>query len=238
MTGKRFIYGPKVRSIKATVVSPAPVTLAEAYEAFLSILEANGMTVIPHGRFLKIVDSGGVVSQATPVYDRGEPVPRRSLSTRLTAWYVGRTATCCRSSRARATSACTRPTAPDHDDTATTSDMIRIVEEIDVGGAGQRMWIEPVHHGSATDMAKRINELFELQQGGQAGAAGGAAGAGTGGLSKVVADDQTNSLVVVGTEDSYMKLLELMKRLDNQPTEEGKVHVMPLQHASPDRPTC
>ena len=75
MTGKRFIYGPKVRQIKATVVSPAPVTLAEAYEAFLSILEANGMTVIPHGRFLKIVDSGGIVNQATPVYSRGEPVP-------------------------------------------------------------------------------------------------------------------------------------------------------------------
>ena len=59
LTGKRFIYGAKVRQIKATVVSPEPVTLDEAYQAFLSILEANGMTVIPHGRFLKIVDSGG-----------------------------------------------------------------------------------------------------------------------------------------------------------------------------------
>ena len=75
LTGKRFIYGAKVRQIKATVVSPEPVTLAEAYEAFLSILESNGMTVVPHGRFLKIVDSGGVVNQATPVYARGEPVP-------------------------------------------------------------------------------------------------------------------------------------------------------------------
>ncbi len=75
LTGKRFIYGAKVRQIKATVVSPEPVTLAEAYEAFLSILESNGMTVVPHGRFLKIVDSGGVVNQVTPVYARGEPVP-------------------------------------------------------------------------------------------------------------------------------------------------------------------
>ena len=39
LTGKRFIYGAKVRQIKATVVSPEPVTLAEAYQAFLSILE-------------------------------------------------------------------------------------------------------------------------------------------------------------------------------------------------------
>ncbi|MCC6900846.1 MAG: type II secretion system protein GspD, partial [Polyangiaceae bacterium] len=75
MTGRRFIYGPKVRQVKATVVSPEPVTLAEAYEAFLSILEANGMTVVPHGRFLKIIDSAGSVTAPTPVYARGEPVP-------------------------------------------------------------------------------------------------------------------------------------------------------------------
>src|SRR5690606_7391039 len=75
MTGRRFIYGAKVRQIKATVVSPEPVTLDEAYQAFLSILEVNGMTVVPQGRFLKIVDSAGVMTQATPIYSRGAPVP-------------------------------------------------------------------------------------------------------------------------------------------------------------------
>jgi len=75
MTGKRFIYDSKLRQIKATVISPTPVTLAEAYEAFLSILDANGMTVVPHGPFLKIVDTGGVVTKSTPVYARGAPVP-------------------------------------------------------------------------------------------------------------------------------------------------------------------
>jgi general secretion pathway protein D len=72
MTGKRFIYGSKIRQIKATVVSPESVTLEEAYEVFLSILKSNGMSVVPHGRFLKIVDTGGVPSQVTPVYGIGE----------------------------------------------------------------------------------------------------------------------------------------------------------------------
>src|SRR5690348_13129283 len=49
LTGKRFIYGSKVRKVNITVVSPEPVTLAEAYEAFLSILQANGLTVVPEG---------------------------------------------------------------------------------------------------------------------------------------------------------------------------------------------
>jgi general secretion pathway protein D len=232
MTGRRFIYGPKVRQVKATVVSPEPVSLAEAYEAFLSILEANGMTVVPHGRFLKIIDSAGSVTAPTPIYARGEPVPASDR-------YVTRLYRLKNVSADEANALLSKFKSKEADisvygpgqllimtDTGTNiRRMIRILEEIDVGGAGARMWIEPVHYGSAADMAKRINELFELDKG-PGGASGG------GGLSKVVADDQTNSLIVVGTEDSYHKLLELMKRIDTQPAAEGKVHVMPLQHAT------
>jgi len=232
MTGRRFIYGPKVRQVKATVVSPEPVTLAEAYEAFLSILEANGMTVVPHGRFLKIIDSAGSVTAPTPIYARGEPVPASDR-------YVTRLYRLKNVSADEANALLSKFKSKEADisvygpgqllimtDTGTNiRRMIRIIEEIDVGGAGSRMWIEPVHYGSAADMAKRINELFELDKG-QPGGGGG------GGLSKVVADEQTNSLIVVGTDDSYHKLLELMKRIDTQPAAEGKVHVMPLQHAT------
>lgn len=71
LTGKRFIFGGKVRNIKATVFSPQKVTVAEAYQAFLSILEANGLTVVPHGRFYKIVDSPDAKTGA-PVYVAGQ----------------------------------------------------------------------------------------------------------------------------------------------------------------------
>jgi general secretion pathway protein D len=97
--------------------------------------------------------------------------------------------------------------------------MIRILEEIDVGGAGQQMWIEPINYGNATDMAQRINDLFEVGQGTG------------GGLSKVIADDQTNSLVVVGNDEAYGKLLEILKKLDTRSGEAGAAHVLPLQHA-------
>src|SRR5678809_1391275 len=76
-------------------------------------------------------------------------------------------------------------------------------------------------------MAKRLNELFEI---GTAGAAPGTAKTPSG-LSRVVADDASNSLIVVGTEDSYLKMLELLKRLDTEGTDKGHIHVLPLQHA-------
>src|SRR6185436_3647363 len=113
--------------------------------------------------------------------------------------------------------------------------LMRIVEEIDVGGSGQHMWIEPVRNGGAQELAKRVNELFDMGAGGAApapGAAGAAAAAArSGGLSKVIPDEQTNSLIIVGTQDSYERLLEVLNRLDAQSTESGKIHVLRLQHS-------
>jgi general secretion pathway protein D len=230
LTGKRFIYGQKVRQIKVTVVSPTPVTLDEAYEAFLSILQANGMTVVPHGRFYKIVDTGAVVTETTPVYDRAEPVPEtdrfitrlyrlRSTSATEAANLLG---------KFKSKEADISVYEPGSlliltDRGANIQRMVRILEEIDVGGAGSQMWIEPIHYGSAADMAKEFNDIFELNQpGGSKGAPG---------LMKVIADDKTNALVIVGTEDAYTKLLELMKRIDTAPVAAGKIRVIRLQYA-------
>jgi general secretion pathway protein D len=226
MTGRRFIYGAKVRSIKATVVSPEPVTLDEAYQAFLSILEVNGMTVVPQGRFLKIVDSAGVTTQTTPVFDRGAPVP--STDTFVTRLYRTRfvspdeAAPILLKFKSKDGDVSTYPGGNLLIITDTGSNinrMVRILEEIDVGGAGQQMWIEPINHGNANDLATRINDLFEVGQNTKSG------------ISRVVADEPTNSLIIVGNEDSYSKLLQVLKKLDTRPGEAGRVHVLPLQHA-------
>ncbi|HEX2878999.1 MAG TPA: type II secretion system secretin GspD, partial [Polyangiaceae bacterium] len=229
LTGKRFIYGQKVRQIKVTVVSPTEVSLDEAYEAFLAILQANGMTVVPQGRFLKIVDSATVVSDSTPIYSRGAPIPD-------TGAYVTRLYRLKYVPAVEAQKLLTKFKTKEGDVTvyepgqlviitdtgANIQRMVRLVEEIDVGGVSSQMWIEPIHYGGAQDVAKQINDLFQLD---------GKGGGTVGGLSRVVADDLTNSLIVVGTEDSYLRLLELLKRIDTAPAAEGKIHVLSLQHA-------
>lgn len=230
MTGKRFIYGPKIRQIKATVVSPEPVSLEEAYQAFLSILESNGMTVIPQGRFLKIVDSGGIATQTTQIYSRATPVPDTDrFMTRLyrlqhvSAGEVMGVLQKFKTKEGDITAYEPGQLLIITDTGANISRMIRIVEELDVGGAGQQMWIEPVYNGTAEDMAKQVNELFDLGKGD---------GAARAGLSKVFADPQTNAIVVVGQQDAYLRLLELMKRLDVKADATGRVRVLPLQHAN------
>jgi general secretion pathway protein D len=228
LTGKRFIYGAKVRQIKVTVVSPTPVTLNEAYEAFLSILQANGMTVVPHGRFLKIVDTGGVVTQTTPIVSRGEPVPDTDrIVTRLyrlkhaDSEEIAKVLNKFKSKEGDITTYPASNLLIITDTGANTRRMIRLIEEVDVGGSASKMWIEPVHYGAAADLSKQLNEIYELGKGG-----------GDSGLEKVIAEEQTNSLIIVGNEESYLRLLELLKRVDVSPASEGRIHVLPLQHAN------
>ena len=54
------------------------ITVAEAYQAFLSILETNGLTVIPHGTLPQDRrDRRRRRRRRTPIYGAGQPVPRR-----------------------------------------------------------------------------------------------------------------------------------------------------------------
>jgi general secretion pathway protein D len=241
LTGKRFIFGGKIRNIKATVYSPQKITVAEAYQAFLSILETNGLTVIPHGRFLKIVETAGVATQATPTYEAGQGAPAEDR-------YVTRLHRLSHVSAEEVGNVLGKFKSKDGDivvyapgnlliitDTGTNiRRMMQIVEEVDVGAAGDQIWIEPVHYASATDIANRVNDLFDIKSGAskdEKGKSPVSAGAGDLHVSKLLPDDRTNSIVIVATERAYMRILEIIKRLDVPQSGEGEIHVLPLQHA-------
>jgi general secretion pathway protein D len=250
LTGKRFIFGGKVRNIKASVYSPQKVTVAEAYQAFLSILETNGLTVIPHGRFLKIVETGGVATQDTPLYAAGQGgappedryVTRIHRLSHVSAEEVSNVLGHFKTKDGDITVYAPGNLLIITDTGSNIRRMMQIVEDVDVGAAGDQIWIEPVHYGSASDIANRINELFDIKGGAASAPAGGkgaggheaaAVAAGTGDLhiAKLIADDRTNSIIIVATERAYLRILEIIKRLDVPQTGEGEIHVLPLQHA-------
>lgn len=246
ITGKRFIYGGKLRQIKATVYSPEKVTAQEAYSAFLSILETNGMTVIPHGRFLKIVESPGVVTDTTEIYGTAAPVPNEDrYITRLYRMAhidAQETATLLGKFKTKEGDITVYPPGNLLIITETGSNiqrMMRILEEIDVGGAGEQLWVEPVHYSSASELANKLIDILDLKGKGAAGggAGGGAKGASGGtvggaGGTRIVADDRGNALIMVANEPDYLRMLELIKRLDVKQTGEGELHVQPLQYAA------
>ena len=238
-TGRRFIFGGKLRQIKATVYSKEPVSVAEAYSVFLSILDTNGMTVIPHGRFLKIIETPGVVTQPTPIIGTASPVP-------LEDRFVTRLYRIANVDANDVATVLGKFKSKDGDITvyapgnlliitetgANIQRMMRIVEEVDVGSAGEMLFVEPVHYGQAAELATKLNEILDLKGKGAAAGAGAAGkpSAGPGGA-KIVSDERTNSLIITATQGDYLRLLELIKRMDVPQSGEGEIHVLPLQHA-------
>jgi len=65
LTGKNFLIDDKVRG-KVTIIAPKPVTVEEAYQVFLSVLEIQGFTVVPQGPIIKIIPSRDVKDNPIP----------------------------------------------------------------------------------------------------------------------------------------------------------------------------
>jgi general secretion pathway protein D len=226
-TGRRFIFGGKLRQIKATIVSPKPVTVYEAYQAFLSILEAHGMTVVPHGRYLKIVETAGVVGKATPIYGVGRPVPYedRVITRMYRLKHVDANDVSTVLNKFKSKSADITVYAPGNlliitDTGRNIRRMLRVVEELDAGGAGEQIWMQPIHYIPAADLATKLGEVLDGGEGNKA---------------RVLSEERSNTLIIVATESDYLRMLELVKRIDVPSTSGGGgIHVLPLQHAQCD----
>jgi general secretion pathway protein D len=70
ITCKHFIVPGSVPSQgkAVTIVSPRPITAAEAYHLFLAALDSVGLTVYPSGQVLRVIETSKVKSSPLPLY--------------------------------------------------------------------------------------------------------------------------------------------------------------------------
>lgn len=255
MTGRRFILPTKLRSIKATVFAPTKVTVAEAYQAFLSVLEVNGFTVVPAGRYLKIVETNNIEQQTIPLYEDGSPVPASDrYITRIhhlenvSAEDVTNLLARFKSSVGNITSYGPTNMLIITDTGAQIRRMLRLVQAIDVPRSGTQTWIEPIHYANASELAGRLLEIFpaetETRTPGRAAARTPAARkaqaeaatvgevAAESAIRNIIADERTNSLIIIATERAYLRILEMIRQLDIALEGEGRIHVHYVQHGA------
>lgn len=265
MTGRQFIMTGKVRSIKASVFSPTQVTPAQAYNAFLSILEMNGMTVVQSGRYLKIVDSQQVQKKPVPLNTgRRGTASNDGFQTRLHRLEnLGASDAAQLLSQFSGEDGSVIAYAPTNsliitDTGANIRRMLRIVQEIDIHRSGERFWIEKIHYRDAADLANQLQEVFPATVGATTGsmgaaaspaarpaprrgqpappAAGGGARAqtiGSGGAmsTRLIPDGPSNSIMIIATEATYHRILELIRILDRPGDSTGGIiHVYPVQY--------
>jgi len=261
-TCKNFILDPRIVSTgkKVTVIAPNKMSSTEAYRVFLVALSTMGLTIVPKGNVLRIVESATAKSETVPIFKRGVPsdedqVVRYILRPTYTQVETLRQAL--DSIRSPAGSVLVAGTMLIITDYASqVRDMMSLARTIDVPGGSDGIYTIPVRHADAAQLAQKLNDILGISAANAPGGpvnrrapiqptapgmppqpqpqGGGGADEVAGAVpSKILVDDRSNTLIVVSSEAGYLRVKALVERLDIAlDTEAGQsIHVYPLENA-------
>lgn len=255
ITQKNFIIPEKIKGQQLTIMCPKAVTQDEAYRAFLSALEANDITIVKAGAFFKLIQSQDAAKNPIPTYvgNKDDVPPTDAMVTKLLRL---------QHADANGISQILKTFASKFAQIAVYqptnaliiseygSNLVRLEEllsNLDTEGSSDQIRLLKVNYAAATDMAQRLTELFDVKKAaGKAGGSpnpppavpgGGPGGAGTTdetlSISKLIADERTNQLIIVANEYAFKQIKDIMAKLDVPVGEEtGQVRVIGLQNAN------
>lgn len=245
-TKRNFIFDERVTG-KITIISPKRVSLDEAYDIFLSVLQVKGFTTVEQGNAIKIVPIREARGENLPTDGTAvEGAPASEVVTRLVPLQYADPAELVPLltplvSKDGLISAFPSSGSLLLIDTRLNIDrVLRIIAELDVEGTTPSVRIIPLKNAAAADMARVVEQLFQETGAAVPGAPPGAAGRARGrsararGASlKVIPDGRTNSLIVLSGKDLLDEIEELVRRVD-VPSQEntGKISVYYLENAN------
>jgi general secretion pathway protein D len=237
MTGKNFIYDDTVKG-KVSIISPTQMSMTEAYNLFLTVLNAKGFAVVPAGKINKVVPTRDVKESNLPTTLEGSSgeqyvthlVPLQNVDATLLATTVLTPLIPKTSSIVAYAPANTLIIT---DTAANIERLIRIIQELDVTSAFEAVEIIPLEYAAADEVAQICNQVISQMTAApsRGRAAQSVPAAGTAG-SKVLPYPRTNALVVLATTEDRTTIRELVRQLDQKPSQErSHINVYYLENA-------
>ncbi len=234
LTGKNFVIDKAVRG-KVTIISPTKISVKEAYKVFESVLEVHGFTTVPAGNIIKIVPALKARSKDIETRLREEAItPEDKVVTQLIPLEYANPDELKKLFAPLISKSSVIVSYPPTrmliitDVLSNIRRLLRIVSEIDVVGIGEEISVIPLEHARASDMATSLGNIFQ-----QAARRPTRKGAPVAPVSRIVADQRTNCLIILATEDDAVRIKKLIKLLDKEiPRGEGDIHVYYLNNAN------
>jgi general secretion pathway protein D len=182
-TCKNFVLDPRIVSTgkKVTVIAPLKMSQADAYRVFLVSLSTMGLTVVPKGNVIRIVESATAKNETVPIMKKGVPADEDQMVRYILRPSYVQTETLraaldsVRSPAGVVSAAGNVLIITDY--ASQVRDMMSLAKTLDVPGNNEGIYTIPVRHADATQLAQKLNEILGLSGAG-AGGAGGAAGGG------------------------------------------------------------
>ena len=226
VTGTTMVVDPNVKG-KVRVISSKPVSQAELYDLFLSILDVQGYTAVRSGQVIRIVPSKDARSSPVPIMEDQSTVGNDE--------YVTQVIRLDNISAAKLIPVL-RPLVPQQahmaayapsnaiiisDIRSNIGRIVDIIERMD-RSAIQTTEIIRLKYGVAEDVVSMLNTLEKSRQG---------EGADADKEAVLVADKRTNSVVVTADELTVERIRKLVAYLDTPLEQSGNVRVIYLEYA-------
>ena len=232
LTGKNFVVDPRVKG-NVTIISPTKISINEAYRVFESVLEVHGFATVKSGRVVKILPTPDARTKNIETRFNTLAAPEDRLVTQL----IPLTYADPNDIKRLLTPLVSRnsviaPYPPTNMLILTgfysnVQRLMRIIKEIDVAGVGQEITIIPLENADSNKLVGILSTVFVANQ----------ATAKKGALAsqktiKFVADERTNTIIVLASEVDTLRVRELVRLLDRQtPKGKEKIRVYYLEYA-------
>jgi general secretion pathway protein D len=253
LTGKNFIFDKDVKG-RISIISNSPITVGDAWKAFLTALDVNQFALIPSGKYIRIARQRDARDKQLKTYTGDYSPDTDALITRvfplkyIDAEEVARTFRGFMPANSRIVPYEQTNTIIVTDTGANIAKLGKMLEILDVEGYDVGIEVIPVRWASAAELSKLIDTLIPGTGGATAGGSAPRFGAAAGGagrfnarrtkeggvINTIIADERTNTLIVNANSKGAEQVRDLVTRLDQkQPsiTGGGKVHVVYLQFA-------
>jgi general secretion pathway protein D len=230
LSGQNFIVDPRVRA-NITLFSPGRISVAEAVQVLDAVLEVHGFTVVPSGRYQKIVPRAQARAQAVETLTAGSAhrIEDRLVTRIVPLQYADPDAV--KALLAPLVSKTSVISADDRSGSLIITDtasniqrLLTLIHEVDRIDAGRKIAVIPLHHAAAADVVTALNAIH-------AGASP-KPSAGSDAPAIFMADERTNTLIMVVDPAKFAGVKGLIEQMDRERRpESARSRVYPLQHA-------
>jgi general secretion pathway protein D len=250
ITGRNFVVDDRVKG-KVSIVSPSKITVEEAYRVFQSVLQVKGFSVVDTGPVVKIVPVKDIKGAGLPIETNHEE-PGDAFVTRLVPLeFLESTQAAQVLQPLVSRDGLITAYSPTNsliiiDSAVNIARLMQLIGDLDVPGQERTVEVIPLKHAYAGDLAPIVREAVEDGSArgrpaaapgapgvpGVATAAATAASRGEPGGMRVVPDERSNAIIIIGSPFELRQARALIARLDTPlPRGAGRVQVYSLRHA-------